>query len=219
MKNKVLTTIFAVALAVLVLTISIGLPIYVRPFYYIQIDEIASSPYIDYTRDEIKDAYNQLLDYLTIPGKEFGVGAFEYSEEGKSHFEDCRALFSLNAICLISSLVIIVVLKILEKKNKFKMLRPYGMDITFTSGLYLIVTILALVAIVSLDFRSAFTAFHKIFFPGKTNWLFNPHTDPIIWALPNVFFVRCAVLIAVSVIVLTSLMIIISIIKRNKIKK
>ena len=47
----------------------------------------------------------------------------------------------------------------------------------------------------ALDFDAAFTIFHRIFFPGKDNWLFNPFTDPIITLLPQDFFLHCALLI------------------------
>lgn len=45
------------------------------------------------------------------------------------------------------------------------------------------------------DFDKAFVVFHHLFFPGKTNWLFNPETDEIIQVLPEAFFRDCAILI------------------------
>ena len=38
--NKLISLIFGIALAVLIITFSIGLPIYVRPFYYAHIDAL-----------------------------------------------------------------------------------------------------------------------------------------------------------------------------------
>ena len=57
-------------------------------------------------------------------------------------------------------------------------------------GLFLLVGGLA-----ALDFDRAFVVFHSLFFPGKTNWLFDPRTDEIINILPEVFFRNCAILI------------------------
>ena len=37
--------------------------------------------------------------------------------------------------------------------------------------------------------------FHTLFFPGKTNWIFDWRTDPIILFLPEAFFRNCALLI------------------------
>ena len=44
------------------------------------------------------------------------------------------------------------------------------------------------------DFDRAFTVFHHIFFPGKTNWLFDPMEDQIIQILPEIYFRNCAIL-------------------------
>ena len=64
---------------------------------------------------------------------------------------------------------------------------------------------LALFAVVgglaALDFNAAFKVFHAIFFPGKDNWLFNSRTDAIINAMPQDFFMNCAMLILGSVVV------------------
>jgi integral membrane protein (TIGR01906 family) len=62
-------------------------------------------------------------------------------------------------------------------------------------------------ALAALAFNRAFVIFHSIFFPGKDNWLFNPHTDPIILAMPETFFLRCGILIVGSIILISLAMI------------
>ena len=52
----------------------------------------------------------------------------------------------------------------------------------------------------ALDFDRAFVIFHSIFFPGKTNWVFDWYADPIIRVLPQEFFMDCAILIGVGLI-------------------
>ena len=42
---------------------------------------------------------------------------------------------------------------------------------------------------------------HQIFFPGKSNWLFDWRTDPIILALPQEFFRNCAILIGAGLVI------------------
>ena len=59
-------------------------------------------------------------------------------------------------------------------------------------GLIVLVAILA-----SMDFYAAFVTFHSIFFPGKENWILNYRTDPIINVMPQDFFMHCAILILV----------------------
>ena len=51
-----------------------------------------------------------------------------------------------------------------------------------------------------LDFQRAFVVFHTLFFPGKTNWLFDWRTDPIILFLPEAFFRNCALLILILLV-------------------
>ena len=71
----------------------------------------------------------------------------------------------------------------------------------------------------SIDFDTAFTVFHCIFFPGKDNFYFDPYTDGIILILPLKFFERCAILIG-SVILLSLLgFIIYAVIEKKKVSK
>ena len=59
---------------------------------------------------------------------------------------------------------------------------------------------MAIGALAALDFDRAFVVFHSIFFPGKTNWVFDWYRDPIIRVLPQDFFRNCAILIGVGLV-------------------
>ena len=59
---------------------------------------------------------------------------------------------------------------------------------------------MAIGALAALDFDRAFVIFHSIFFPGKTNWVFDWYADPIIRVLPQVFFRNCAILIGMGLV-------------------
>ena len=74
MKNKILTAVFGFALAILIITFSIGLPIYFRPFYYWQINALEIEEYSGFDRKTIIEAFDDVMDYLTLPGHEFGTG-------------------------------------------------------------------------------------------------------------------------------------------------
>lgn len=202
MKNKILTGVFGFCIAILIITFSIGLPIYFRPFYYIQIDLLEIEEYSGADRETIVEAYNELLDYLTVPGKEFGTGDFPYSENGKSHFVDCKKLFDLNAWAFVISLAGFTTLLILNKKKIFELWRPFGMNIIFSSGAYTLGGFALIGGLVAINFDVAFEIFHKIFFPGKDNWLFSWYKDAIIRILPQDFFMNCAILIFVSIVTL-----------------
>ncbi len=216
MKNKLPTALFGVALAILILTVSIGLPIYVRPFYYIQIDTLNLVERTGYSYEVIKEAYDEVLDFCTIPWCEFGAGELRWSEEGASHFADCKGLFLLNGGALLVSLAVVVTLLILKKKGIIELERPLGFDVSFFSGLGLLSVFTLLALLVSLDFNSAFVIFHSLFFPGKDNWLFNPYTDQIINVMPTQFFMNCAILIASSIIISSLIFVILGIVRRQR---
>ena len=202
MRNKILTGLLGFFIAILIITFSIGLPIYFRPFYYMQIDLLDIENYSGADRETIVEAYNELLDYLTLPGHEFGTGKFPYSEEGKSHFVDCKVLFDLNAWAFVISLIGFATLMILKRVSVYELWRPFGMSILFSSGAFLLGGFALIGGAVALDFDKAFTIFHTIFFPGKDNWLFNPYTDGVIMILPQDFFMNCAILIFASIVIL-----------------
>ena len=196
-----LSVIFLLAVMVLTITFSIGLPIYVRPFYYAHVDALKLPETYGIEREEIVKAYDEVLDYLTKDGYEFGTGSLAHSEEGKKHFEDCKVLFDLNKRAFIISLCVAIVLFILDKIGAISLARPFGLTLGFFAGLTTLAIFATLAVVVAQDFSTAFTTFHQLFFPGKTNWIFNPYTDPIILFMPNRFFMDCAILIASSVIV------------------
>lgn len=214
--NVISTVILSLFLVILVITFSIGLPIYFRPFYYMQIESLGIPEDTGLSVSEIKDAYNEVLDFLVLPNREFGTGLFKWSEEGKSHFVDCKKLFDLNLTMFIISLVVVVVAFILNKKKIIKICRPCGYNFTFLCGISTLGFFAFLGGICAIDFDKAFTVFHAIFFPGKDNWIFDSRKDQIINAMPQDFFMNCAILIASSIIIISLAFIVYGIIEKKK---
>jgi uncharacterized membrane protein len=107
MKNKLLSVLCAVSVFLFLLTVSIGLPIYIRPFYYAHIGACDLEAVSGYSESEIRQAYDEVLDYLTLPGREFGTGVMPISHEAEHHFADCKVLFDLNAVVLVGSVVVL----------------------------------------------------------------------------------------------------------------
>ena len=206
--NPLLSLIFALAALVLIITFSIALPIYVRPFYYAHVDVLDMPERLGCDREVIIEAYDEVLDFLTIPGREFGTGELKYSEEGKGHFEDCKVLFDLNRNALLISLGVVLVLSLLNKIGVIRIARPFGRKISFTVGALTILLFASIAVVVAKDFDTAFTVFHKIFFPGKDNWLFNPYTDQIILVMPQEFFMNCAILICSSILLISVVLVV-----------
>ena len=218
MKDKILTAIYGVAVALLVLSASIGLPIYVRPFYYMQIDALDIEEYSGFDRETIKEAYDEMIDYCTIPWAEFGTGELKHSEEGASHFADCKGLFILDGAVILISAALVIALFIMARRGVFRLVRPFGFNASFFSAVSLLGVFALVAALASIDFRAAFTIFHKLMFPGKDNWIFDPRTDEIILILPIDFFMNCAILIVSSIILLSAALIVYGVLTREKSK-
>lgn len=200
MKNKLFTALLYFLAALLVITGSIALPIYIRPFYYLQIDPLGIPAATGYDKQTVIAAYDEVLDYLTLPNREFGTGVFPHSAEGAAHFADCKVLFDLNAAVLLASLFGVVLLAMLRRRGVFALHYPRGHHPAALCGGGILLTFAAVGGLAALNFDRAFAAFHAVFFPGKDNWLFNVHTDAIILAMPQAFFRNCAALILSSVV-------------------
>ncbi len=200
-KNRFVTAVFTVSLFLFIITFSIALPIYFRPFYYWHIKPLGLEAISGFSASQIKAAYNDVLDYLTIPwNNTFFCGDMKFSKSGAAHFADCKALFNLNGAVLLCSAVIIVALLIINKRKNmggFYIGKVPAALCVSGAAATLVATIGTLIAI---DFESAFYFFHSMFFSGKDNWQFYPKKDQIINVLPIEFFANCAVLIAASII-------------------
>ncbi len=197
--NRILSAIFALALVLFLITAAIALPIYCRGFYYAHIEPMGLPEYTGCTAEQIRAAYDEVLDYLTIPGREFGTGIFPYSQEGKAHFADCKVLFDLNRNILLSSALVLAVL--LTGRRKWGPYRLGHKSAAFWAAIVAVALPLCIGGLAAVNFDRAFTIFHQIFFPGKTNWIFDWRTDAIILVLPQDFFMHCAMLIGGGLLV------------------
>ena len=193
-QSKLLTLLLAVAAAAVLLSGAIAVPILCRPFYYAHIGPLQLEEATGYTRAEIKTAYDEMLDYC-LGGEEFSTGVLRWSESGRDHFTDVRVLFLLDLKVLAASAAVLILALIAAKLAGLRPARLAGRGPAFWAGAGLGGLFLLMGGLAALDFDRAFVVFHSLFFPGKTNWLFDPRTDEIINILPEVFFRNCAILI------------------------
>ena len=191
--KRFLSALCAVCVFLFLVTVSISLPIYIRPFYYAHIDAYDLEARSGFSSAQIRQAYDEVLDYLTIPGKPFGTGVMVCSHEAEHHFADCRVLFELNGALLTGSCCILVLLFLMRKKWG-----PYRLgkhSSPYWAAVLSVTAPIMIGALAAMDFDRAFVIFHSIFFPGKTNWIFDWYADQIIRVLPQEFFRNCALLI------------------------
>jgi len=218
--NKILTIIFIINTSLLILSSSILVPCVDRNLYYIQIDnyEIVDDNNPKYTKESIINAYDELLDFIW-KDTEFKTGNFRYSEDGKDHFIDCKKLFKLDLYIFIITISLFIVFIILDKFKIIKLYKFNKLSPVFYGAIVLLILLLLIGSYAILNFDEAFTIFHKIAFPGKDNWMFDPYYDEIINILPEDYFMSCAAVIGFVLIVETTSFITYSIVKRKHDRK
>lgn len=204
--NKLLSVIMSIAVALALLTGSIAAPILIRPFYYAQIQPLELESASGLSRDEIIQAYDEVLDYCIGASDEFSAGILPFSASGSAHFADCRVLFILDLWLLAGSVIVIVLLKLYDKRRRLPRLGRHGAPFWGAAGIAALLVLIGIAA--ATDFDRAFTVFHSLFFPGKDNWVFNAATDPVILIMPEAFFRNCAILILAVLLVISAVIII-----------
>jgi integral membrane protein (TIGR01906 family) len=194
MKSRILSICIALLLALFAVSASVAAPILCRPFYYAHIDALHMPEKTGWTHEQIREAFDDVMDFL-LKDAEFETGDLAWSESGKSHFADCKVLFHLDLWLFAATGIALLVLFLLFRHKKTQPARLAGRGPSFWAGTGLIVLFGSFALFAASDFDRAFTLFHRIFFPGKTNWVFDARTDQVILVMPETFFRNCAILI------------------------
>ncbi|MFR1052691.1 MAG: TIGR01906 family membrane protein [Lachnospirales bacterium] len=193
--SKFLSALCSLLLALFLLTAAIAVPILCRPLYYAQIDALDLTENTGWDEKTIRGAYDQVMDYL-VGNAPFGTGKLKWSENGRAHFADCRVLFRLDFALLGVSAAGLLLLGALRWGKRISLHRFCGRSPAFWALVGMTAVLLALLCWALVDFESLFTAFHTVFFPGKSNWIFDWQTDEIILILPEAFWARCGAVVA-----------------------
>ena len=183
MKNRMLAFLLIITLALFAISAGIAAPILSRTFYQIHVTKLRLPETTGWTEDEILGAYDDVMDFL-LHDSTFGTGVLKWSEDGKAHFTDVRGLFQLDIWMFAVTGGLLIVLLLLTIKNRPARFGNRGPS--FWAGTSVLAMFLIIGGLGATDFDRAFTVFHHIFFPGKTNWLFDPAEDQIIQILPEV---------------------------------
>ena len=194
-KSKLLSVVYSLLTALLVLTGAIAVPLLCRPFYYAHIEALDLPAQVGLSVEQIKTAFNEMMDYCMGAAPEMQAGVFPFSEEGAAHFADVRVLFRLDLLLLGAGLLVLVILLAVCHRRELSAYWFGGWTPAFWGAVGLGASFLTVGGLAALDFERAFVVFHHLMFPGKENWLFDIYTDPIILILPEEFFRNCAILI------------------------
>ena len=192
MKDKLLGIAEAAIIGLMILTGAIAVPILCRPFFWWHIEPLELPKIMDLSVSQIKTAYGEMMNYCIGLTDSFSVGVMPFSQDGAAHFGDVRKLFILDLAVLAVAVLLLIGVHIL---NRGRTVRLAGHTPGFWSAVGLGVAFVSVGGLAAVDFDRAFVVFHKIFFPGKDNWLFDGREDPVIHMLPAEFFRNCAIFI------------------------
>lgn len=199
-QSRLLTVFLSVLIALFIFTASIALPILVRPFYYAHIGPLGLEEYTGLSRSEILTAYDEMMDYCTGQSADFSAGVLPFSPSGADHFRDVRSLFLLDLWAAGITGLLLILWAVLCRRCPLRPARLLGRGFPFWGSVGLGGIFALIGGLAALDFDRAFVIFHALFFPGKDNWLFDWRTDPIILLLPQEFFLNCAVVILLLIL-------------------
>lgn len=217
--SRLLSVLLALTTAVVLLTGSIAVPILYRPFYYLQIDTLELPQRTGLSQQEIRDAFDQVMDYCTGVSDTFSTGVLRWSDSGRDHFADVRDLFLLDLQVLMETALLLAILLLAGRVTGRRAAPLLGRGPSFWAGAGLGGVFLLLGGLAALDFNQAFTLFHTVFFPGKDNWIFDPDADQIITILPQEFFGNCALLILAVLVAGCALLIVWDLLRNRRDKK
>ncbi len=180
-KIQVMSTILTNLSAAILLTIYLAWLFYPLEIQWLNLEKV-----VYMKAEDILFNFHILMQYLTNPFQHvLAMPNFSSSADGLHHFQQVKWLFHLTqGIFLLSLPGSIMFFKEVVRKG-------YG---NLFQKVYLWMAILPLLLAllgVLIGFNSFFILFHQILFVGDSTWLFNPNTDPVIYILPEAFFLHC----------------------------
>lgn len=186
--NFVFHTILALVLTLTIISVSVVFTLAFRPLYYLDISALDISEQSGYSKEEIRENYDVLIDY----NMSFGEDKLEFptlamSEPGRIHFEEVRDIFNIFKYMAMAGVVLSIggiVFCIRRKEYRYlKLTSILAVALPAVLGL-----------LVALNWDWAFVTFHHIAFDNDY-WIFDSLTDPVITILPDTFFMHCALMI------------------------
>lgn len=178
-----------------IFSLSVVLTLHLRQIYYFDVRYQQLESATGLPEKTIRENYDTLIDYnlLTKGVSKLEFPDFPMSEQGRTHFAEVKRIFiAIQILCIISGILMIAALF-----KKFRR-RDFGF-LKLTSILTLAIPVV-LGALMALNWNVFFVKFHQIFF-NNNYWIFNPATDPVINILPDAFFMHCAVVILLFMLV------------------
>ena len=183
-KLRFLASVLCLLAAAILLTIYLAWLLYPIEISYFNLPDKV------YLKAEtIQYNFNILMNYLTNPfNQKLAMPDFRSSAAGLHHFAVVKNLFHLvQLVTLVTLPNFYFFVKNIVKKGFLPLYRKSILT------LVLLPLVIGLVGVL-IGFEQFFTLFHQILFVGDDTWLFDPAKDPVIWILPETFFLHAFLL-------------------------
>ncbi|TAH67880.1 MAG: TIGR01906 family membrane protein [Anaerolineaceae bacterium] len=190
---KITDLLIGLIFTLLFLSLGVIFTINFRPLYYLDIKLLNIPESSGYSREVIIENYDALIDYSSPFYKgSLSFPSLEASLSGIQHFEEVKDIFI--AFYWLGAFTIITVIAIIVYKS-----RKRDFSYLAVSSITAIVLPVIVGLLLAIDFDRSFLIFHRLFFDNDY-WIFDPITDPVINILPSTFFLHCALLIIVFIL-------------------
>lgn len=192
-RARIRTLYASIVLPIWLISLSLIVTIQFRWLYYYDIDALNIPAMSGYDKAIIRENYDALIDYCSpMYQGDLSLPSLPSSAEGIQHFAEVKAIFVAFYYLFGVSTLLLVWLG-------YRSWRDHVWPNLKTSAAVTIILPCFVSLLCALNFERAFLAFHTLFFRNDY-WLFNPKFDPIILILPSEFFLHCAILLCVLVI-------------------
>jgi len=188
-KLKALDIPACLAVAVLILSLSVVATLFFRQLYYWDMEHLGIPQSSGLSAEDVRSNYDALIDYNSV----FHAGELEFptlpmSNSGRTHFAEVKDIFVTFQIMLLAGLAISIPLSIMR-------LKKHGAGFLKLGGIIaLAVPVLLALIMLAVGWQRFFVLFHSVFFDNDM-WIFDEVTDPVILILPDTFFLHCFVMI------------------------
>lgn len=218
--------LFGLSLALFIISLAVTTTLLFTPLYQAEIGWSGLSAACGLTPAQLMDNYRTLIDYNTLWGsRELTFPDFVMSRSGAAHFAEVRRVFLAFQVG-IPVFGLLTVVGLWLARQEIRGVRPCNAGGTttqgnggveakgallslnaatdpyrflLTGGVIAIALPAGLGGLCALAWDRVFVTFHQLFFDNDY-WIFDEHTDPVIRALPDQFFLHESILIFALVV-------------------
>ncbi|SDP36275.1 TIGR01906 family membrane protein [Clostridium gasigenes] len=195
--SKFINIILGLCITLFSICFSVILVLNLTFIYKVSIEKFNLVKDTGVSAEDLMINYKSMINYIRNPFiEELKFKDFAMSSSGQIHFEEVKDIFMNLYIMMFISMVILILFKVIKKVLvNISLIKALNYSSNMIFILFGVITTMIVV-----DFSKTFVIFHNIFF-DNSYWIFDPITDPIINALPEMVFMIYALIIIMFLLV------------------